>query len=661
MAIFIKAARRKITDDVFVRPQVSLIMRPAVVLMGLVACRVLDIPPVQIGAVRGRVAVVAPTGEVVPAVGANIRFAGTSIATTSNEGGLFRLEPVLSTQGSLVVEYDPHQPGVSAKSRTFDFETWAIAPSHDVSLGDVLLGDPATVTGQVLLANVTEAAGQGGSIVVAAGTTTLAFSALDGTFTLRGVPEGRMSLTLMHTGYQTAHVTSFEVRAGEAVTLAPVTLVPSTATGSGVIAGRLVSSSAAAVTGGVAEARGPEGKRYEVGADGLFSISLTPGLYEFRLRLAAHSDLILHNLVVSPGATLSLGDVILGPGSASVEFPDAGGVDGGVVPSGCGDGRVSATEVCDVGAPNGHLACSPDCRSLRRQGPGATSCGNVPVVAFTPAGAGDLHAALTLKSNGATLQDTVCGMSGPNPNIVDLVVDADAGALLSWTTASEGPSFMLRRTCADPTTVVMCAIDGQTVALRPGRYSLLMAFNGTGERDVELALQPVHGPFCGDGVVSGTEACEPVAGSHLCTRTCALASQAPGATCGQAPVVEWIDIAPGRHRAQIQTNASHANGSTLDPPAPCANAVPDRFARIDVARPGTLTATVAFAGSVFLGVWDLTSQPCSPSLPSMACSAGPPAGPDLALGVNLDAGTYLLGIGSTSSVITTVALELDDH
>lgn len=633
-------------------------VRHALMCMAFVSCRVLDIPPPQSGQVRGRVEVLAPSGEAVPAVGATVRFVGTSIETTTNELGNFLIEPVLSAEGSVLVEYDPNHRGVPEKSRTFDFRLWKIAPAHDVVLGDVLLGDPAVVNGQVLLADVAEPSSQGGSSVVIAGTAAVTSTAFNGAFTLRGLPEGRTSLAVLRPGYQTAHVTPFEIRPGEVVTLAPVTLVPNTASGPGILAGRLKSALGAAVSMGVVDVRGPDAKHLTVDEDGSFELSLTPGLYEFRARVAEHSDLLLHNLVVSVGTTLALGDVILGAGTTSVEFPDAGGTDAGVLPEGCGDGRVTGAEVCDVGAPNGLVACSTDCRSLRVQGPGSVTCASVPLVAWTPTSSGDLVAAVPLASNDSILTDSSCGMSAPSLNIFDVVVDTNSVFSLNATPTL--PIYAVRRTCADPATTLLCIQNGQSVGLTPGRYSLLTAFLSGGPRVATLALHPVQGPFCGDGVVSGAEECDPGGGAARCSATCSLVWQVGASTCALAPTVEWTPIAPSRRRARLSMHVNTSTG-TQDPTASCAGARPDGFVRLDVPRPGTLTFVGVSSGPLFLGLWELNAGSCSPSLPPTACAGPSSGGRNVVSGATVDGGSFLLGIGALSPADGIVTMELDDR
>lgn len=165
------------------------------------ACRDLELPQKQVGRVSGIAVMTDASGRTSAAAGVIVSVVGTSLRATTTEAGVFSLEPITSTTGSLVLASDADGDGTPERSRSLDFEQWQIGPNRSVALGEISLRSSVTLEGHVLLEGAGLTANAGTSVFIP-GLPLTTTTSDTGVFRLSGAPEGPLTLAAAHAGYQ---------------------------------------------------------------------------------------------------------------------------------------------------------------------------------------------------------------------------------------------------------------------------------------------------------------------------------------------------------------------------------------------------------------------------------------------------------------------------
>jgi cysteine-rich repeat protein len=387
------------------------------------------------------------------------------------------------------------------------------------------------------------------------------------------------------------------------------------------------------------------------GADGRFSIEVAAAVYGLRVRLAGYSDAVIENLVVESGAVTEV-EVVLAQGTMTHEFPDGGASDSGVPPAGCGDGIVSFNEVCDRGGVNGRIGCAPDCRSLVSQTSGGTSCAAEAELLLVPTNGGAAMAQAGWASSPNGLADPNCATEG---GVLYYSFTVERPSRFS-ANAESGDVLFLRRNCSDATTHIACSGTNIDANLLPGRYSLMRGTKAPGV--LKIAVTPLTPPeFCGDGVISGSEECDD--GNNLngdsCLLNCTVPKQSTAADC-LAPAQLQLTPTRGMTRTAVVSGNCVSTGNT--PPAQdCASGASATawFVKLSLERAGRLSLV---ADGCFINLWDISSRSCMNGAPRVAC-IDDSAAPRETLSATLDAGTYLVGVGSLDAGVCTATLVVE--
>lgn len=288
----------------------------------VMACLDVSLPsPPGPGSIAGTVVSFRPgRAQAVPCVGARVSLARTSLSTNAGSTGQFVLEPITVRAGQLSIECDLDQNGSIDRQRVLDLADVRAGPGRDVQLGQVVLGENASVTGRVLRGDVSGAGGHRGTAVLIPEAPYATTTADDGTFLLPDLPAGRAPIAFFRDGYELV-VAEAELRAGEEVRLRTVTLVraPSSTLAGGALVGRVVGVGGAPLEGVSVQASqaGRSGTQLVTGGDGVFRLeALSAGPWDLACTRSDLATLVVRNVLVSGGET-DLGTLVMVVGTST--------------------------------------------------------------------------------------------------------------------------------------------------------------------------------------------------------------------------------------------------------------------------------------------------------------------------------------------------------
>ncbi len=343
---------------------------PLVGLALLSSCLDTTVPPAPIlgpGTVRATVMTArAGRAEVEPAVGATLTLVGTSQTATVDADGNVRLSGITETRGRLLFALDADGDGAIDQSRVMGLEAVSAGFGRDVNLGQVVLSRNATIVGRVRRGDRnTLPTGHGGISVFLPQLPQLSWSGDDGSFEVRGAPEGNLVLSFFTQGYRPVAL-ALSVGAGQEVRVADVELEADPGASPigrliGTVTNREDGTPVAAVQ--VRAASNGVESQAQSSAEGTFALETLPtGLYPVSLARTGLLPLRLDNVLVAPGVN-DLGVLHLSAGGGAVSLdggptiPDAGEVDAGAPDAGTADSGTPDAGVPDAGTPD---AGTPD-------------------------------------------------------------------------------------------------------------------------------------------------------------------------------------------------------------------------------------------------------------------------------------------------------------
>lgn len=296
----------------------------------LTACEATELllpePPGQ-GAMSGRLLVAKPgVGEPVPATGALVQLLHTNVRTTSNDAGRFTLTPISIERGAVLVQFEQKADGSYARQRLLNLADYGARPGVDLSVGDILLRENATVRGRALLRDhAQDRTGHRSITVFVPEGPFTGYTGDDGSFSMPGLPEGGITLAFYREGYAPATVGPVTLRPGELFTLGDVLLEPTTeATPKVPVAGRvrcnpeLPDLSQARVV----VLRGSEETALTVAVDGTFRTELAPGLVSIRYAHEGYGSVTVPNVFIPPAVSGTAEEVRLADVTLSPRQPD---------------------------------------------------------------------------------------------------------------------------------------------------------------------------------------------------------------------------------------------------------------------------------------------------------------------------------------------------
>jgi hypothetical protein len=310
----------------------------------------------------------------VPAKGAVVRLAGTTLEATADDEGAVVLTGLRARTGRLLFSYDVDGNGTPDRTRTMQLEQLAAGFGRDVNLGQVVLGRNATVVGFARRGDGRPlTTGHGGIAVFLPQLPQLTWTADDGSFALPAVPEGPLVVTALAPGFRDES-TSADVSAGAEFRLAPMVLSP-VSPGPLSLVGRVESPEGAPLADVTvrAAAAGTE-REVRTDAEGRFSLeALAPGVYSMALWRADRRPLFVPNVGVAAGRNdlgvlvMEAGGGVALPLDGGPSAPDAGpaGSDGGMAggaaggSGGSGGGVAGGSGGGMAGGPGGGMAGGP--------------------------------------------------------------------------------------------------------------------------------------------------------------------------------------------------------------------------------------------------------------------------------------------------------------
>ncbi len=275
------------------------------------------------GAVYGKVVVAQPgSADRLPVSGAVVEVLSTGLRTSSSTTGDFFLSGITSTQGVLLVRWASGGAGAADMQRAVDLATVGVGPGRQISLGEIAVVENARVHGLALLGDLATGGGHGGTVVFVPEGPFTTFTNDDGTFTMRDLPAGPLRVEFFRAGYRTVVRDGIELRGGEDLALAPLTLVPDAGAPvppPGSIGGLVVLSPPA--TSGVTTVTAVDTASLTfsgtVTAAGSLAVAgLPPGLYQVIVAHDGYVPAMAANALVLSGKETTLPDLRLSAGNS---------------------------------------------------------------------------------------------------------------------------------------------------------------------------------------------------------------------------------------------------------------------------------------------------------------------------------------------------------
>lgn len=353
------------------------------VLLAAACMRDLAVPPApEAGSVSGTV-VWAKPGMIQrqPAVGAVVSVFNSPNQTATTMGGTFTL-PGIDAPELLHVRFDSDGDGAFDKERLLDLGGYGVGPHRKVDLGQIVLGEYASVRGRVLLGNMPASNVHSGTTFFVPQGPYSALTNAEGDFLLPNLPEGPLSFMAFRAGYKTKVLGTVTLRPAEELNVGTLTLEPDPmAATPGSISGQLVLRPMApkgdcAVALVPPMAVGMVGDEVDGGYPFSF-INVPSGIYVLNASRTGYFGVPQRNVVVLPGIRTELGDVDLtdmmpvmpnaggaGGGSGTAGGSAAGGTGGGGAGGGTagGNGPVCAsTSDCGDAGWCDQGSCAPPC------------------------------------------------------------------------------------------------------------------------------------------------------------------------------------------------------------------------------------------------------------------------------------------------------------
>ena len=337
-------------------------MRSSLVVLALFASACLDVtlPPrpgaPKPGSLTGTLVRVEPgRTQRVPVANGRVEVVGSGLRTVSDAQGRFSLAGLAAPARKLLLRGQDAmgQPLL----RLVDIEVFRAGPGRDVALGELVLGPPATVTGQVLRADEPSPTNHAGTLVVVPDLPVSVSTAANGRFVFEGLPAGDVTISFVREGY---FPRAFDVSltAGEERALATVRLEPDPEAASrrGSLRGRVVTVEGAAVEGATLVLRGTSMREGRSATDGRFLLDELPqGVFSLTVSSPGRGSAALLNLVVTSGP-IELGDIVLGALPDDDAGSAGGGVAGGVGGGGAAGGDAGGTSGGVAGGAGGGVA-----------------------------------------------------------------------------------------------------------------------------------------------------------------------------------------------------------------------------------------------------------------------------------------------------------------
>lgn len=334
-----------------VSSKVKSMLAALAVLAGCIDLKLPDPPgPPGPGSIAGR-AVMVPPGRagVIPVPNARVELLGTGLQTTTDASGFFRISGVVREAKQVLFRVDLDGDGRADRQKLLALDAARVGPGKQVTLGDVLLSENATVRGQVLLGGVSSPGGHAGTLVFVPEGPFTATTSNDGSYVFNELPEGTLSVAFFRTGYRSRSFDAVTLSSGQELTLRTITLereqrAPQPVT----ITGRIrLADGGPAPQASVLLTSADERRELSTGDDGRYeAANVTPGLYTLVASREGSLPSRVANIPALSGR-VELFDIVLNPaptgagggaGGGGGFIDDRGGGPGG----GAGGGGTSA-------------------------------------------------------------------------------------------------------------------------------------------------------------------------------------------------------------------------------------------------------------------------------------------------------------------------------
>jgi RHS repeat-associated protein len=255
-----------------------------------------------------------------PLANVNVSISGTSLSTSTDSSGNFTLLGPAGTY-TLAVSLRGYTTVISA--------AFPIIGGQSFAIGTIPLSvAPGTITGNVISNDGGGAVGNA-TVTVSPGGASVSTDA-HGNFSISEQP-GSYSVTIAKTGYTSQMVASFPLTAGEIRSLGTTALVPANATMTGTIVNSVTTApiagiavTASPVAGGIIPTIGhqrivreaitqPAGATTMTNGSGAFTLSVSPGTYNFTFSGAGYVAKTIQSVTLAPGGQLAFGSVPIDP------------------------------------------------------------------------------------------------------------------------------------------------------------------------------------------------------------------------------------------------------------------------------------------------------------------------------------------------------------